>query len=152
MRRLATYAALAAATLVGLSSAHSTSASGSIATPTLPVCWASDGSVPTPTLVGTRRNDDLIGTPGDDVILGLAGNDHIEGRGGDDIVCGSEGRDRIYGGPGRDVLDGADVDIFEAVEAGSRQPTVPTGSTAAPAMTTCSPWRAPTSSPGGAGS
>ncbi|MDQ1539514.1 MAG: hypothetical protein QOH29_240 [Actinomycetota bacterium] len=115
--------ALALLSIVVMSAALSTvGAPGAGAAPwSLPTCFASDGTTPIPTLVGTGGNDVLIGTPGDDVILGLAGNDLIIAGGGDDVVCGSQGRDRILGGPGRDVLDGADVDLVDAADAG--QPT-----------------------------
>src|SRR6478752_5688379 len=113
MRRLTAYAALAVAVL-GMPAAPA----ASTAPPAVPTCFASDGSVPTPTLVGTPGNDVLVGTPGDDVILGLSGNDVIYARGGDDVLCGSAGGDRIFGGPGRDVLDGADVDLADAAAAG----------------------------------
>ena len=74
--------------------------------PTPPLC---DGIEPT--LVGTRRSDDLTGTDGQDVIVGLGGDDTITALGGNDVVCAGDGSDFVSAGRGFDrVLGGAGDD------------------------------------------
>lgn len=64
-----------------------------------------------PTLVGTRRADELHGTPGRDVILARGGDDIIDAAGGDDIVCAGHGHDVLRGGPGNDELRVGPVEL-----------------------------------------
>jgi Ca2+-binding RTX toxin-like protein len=73
-----------------------------------------------PTILAGDGGEDFVGTAAVDVILAGAGNDSIHGLGGDDLLCGGLGRDQIDGGQGSSVEQAA------------------TGSTAAPAGTTCS--------------
>lgn len=114
-----------------------------------PTCWASDGSTPPPTLVGTAGSDVLIGTAGDDLILGLAGDDVIHAGAANDVVCGSEGADTIHGGAERDVLDGADIDLLKLAESGEDTEDGPDHLFGGLATMICSGWRKPTWCPMG---
>jgi Ca2+-binding RTX toxin-like protein len=88
----------------------------------------------TPTIVGTRGNDEITGTPGNDVIYARRGNDTIDGAGGNDIVCGGPGADevttlagddRVAGGAGADTVEtGAGAD---GVRGGFGGDTITTG-------------------------
>ena len=59
-----------------------------------------------PTIVGTRRDDNLSGTPGRDVINAGTGDDVVRGLGGRDVLCGGPGDDLLLGGEGNDRLLG----------------------------------------------
>ena len=73
--------------------------------PPVPLCGGIE-----PTLVGTRRSDDLVGTDGRDVIVGLDGHDTITALGGSDLVCAGDGFDFVSAGGGADVVRGGPGD------------------------------------------
>lgn len=73
----------------------------------------------TPTIVGTRRADEITGTARRDVIAGGDGDDRIESLAGDDVVCGGRGSDFIRAGRGDDDVAGGRAEDALAGAAGA---------------------------------
>ncbi|MDJ1173063.1 CAP domain-containing protein [Roseofilum capinflatum] len=76
---------------------------------------------PTPFILGSEANDQIMGTAGvdtilalggDDIAMGNSGNDYVNGNLGNDQVAGDFGDDSVRGGQGNDFVTGGEGNDF----------------------------------------